>query len=312
MSPGGPRLRIPVDVPSPRIPAFLRGPRLQVANLAVFYAVAYGTVDFPNPPLKVAASVAAAVAAEALLTRARGASWTLPWGAIIGTAAAWLVLDGFGWAPFLALPLLVVLARQLTWDGDQLFNANNLAMSLLLVAGPPLLAAGNRATSLLLEAGQVRVGVTDWGAAPQVLLLIVLFGAISTSRVNRLDVAVLYLGFSSAVYFVVASVMGWGLPTVWLWALNPLQVMLGFFAVTDPAVCPGSGLAKKAAWALLIVLLGVPATLAGFVEAPIFALLAAAPQRRFLFDGVERLQNAVRRWRQQPHPATGLIRGGRR
>lgn len=284
---GHPRLALPRNLPRPSIPAFLRGPRLQVANLAVFFTVAYLTVDFPNPPEKVAASVALAVVLEAAVVRLREGDLGVPWGAIIGTAAAWLVLDGVTWLPFLVLPALVVFARQFVrWRGRNLFNANNLAMSALLVAGV------------------VRVGVNDWGAAPQVVGLIVLFGSISTSRVNRLDLAAMYLGFSALVYFAVATSLGWGLPTVWLWALSPLQVMIGFFAVTDPATSPGSDRWAKAAYALFVVLLGVPATVAGFVEAPIFALLAAAPQRHLVVGGVERVKAAVRE-RRRPSPAGG-------
>jgi hypothetical protein len=262
-----------------------------VANLAVFFAVAYLTVDFPNPPEQVAASVAVAVALEAGVVWFQEGDWGVPWGAIIGTSAAWLVLDGFGWLPYLVLPGFVVLARRFVrWRGSNLWNANNLAMSILLLAGV------------------VRVGVNDWGAAPQVVGLIVLFGAVSTSRVDRLDLAAMYLAFSAGVYLVVATVLGWGLPTVWLWSLSPLQVMIGFFAVTDPATSPGSDRWAKAAYALLVVLLGVPATVAGFVEAPIFALLAAAPQRHLVVGGVERVQGALRAWR-EPAPAD-LPRGG--
>lgn len=247
-----------------------------MANLAVFFLVAYLTVDFPNPPRMVAASVAVGIAADASAHRVRQGEWRVPWGAIIGTSAAWLVLDGFGWLPYLVLPLLVAFARNaVLWDDEFLFNANNLAMSILLVAGV------------------VRVGVNDWGAAPQVLGLIVLFGAISTSRVNRLDLAVVYLLLSAAVYLAVATALGWGLPTVWLWAFSPLNVMIGFFAVTDPATSPGGDRLTKTAYALLVVLLAVPATVAGFKEAPIFALLAAAPQRHLVARGVRRLRAAA-------------------
>lgn len=268
------------------LPRFLRGPRLQVANLLVFYAVVYATIDFPNPPLKVLASVGLGAGLAAVLGRIRWGGWRVPWGVIIGTAASWLVLDGFGWLPYLLMPLVVVGSRHLLRFRDaNLFNANNLGMCLLLVVG------------------LARVGVNDWGAAPQTVLLMVLFGTVATSRVARLDLALMYLGLSVGVYYAVATSLGWGLPTVWLWALSPLQVMIGFFAVTDPATSPASNRLDKLAFALLIVLLSVPATLAGFVEAPIFALLVAAPQRHLVTDGVDRLRALVRDARATPDAA---------
>jgi hypothetical protein len=192
--------------------------------------------------------------------------------------------------PFVLLPLLMVGSKHLLrWRGKHLFNPNNFAASLLLL--------------LYL----VRVGVNDWGAAPQTVFLMLLFGSIATSRVRRLDLAVSYLLLSFGVYWAIAAAQGWGLATVWQFAWSPIQVVIGFFAITDPATSP-EGLAippapagstrlqrlawkarrwprasaDKLLWALLLVLLGVPATLAGRVEAPIFALFLGAPQRHFV------------------------------
>lgn len=272
------------------LPSFLRGPRLQLANLTVFYAVVYATVDFPNPVEKVAAGVALAAGLELAVTRLRWGGWRVPWGAMIGTLGAWLVLDGHGWLPYLLLPAIVVAVRHaIRYRGSHLFNANNVAMVVLLLAGI------------------ARVGVNDWGAAPQTLALMVLFGAIATSRVDRLDLAVLYLAFSFGVFWLIAQVQGWNLPTVWMWALSPLQVMIGFFAVTDPATSPSGSLASKAIFALLIVLVSVPATLAGQVEAPIFALLVVAPQRHLIDRAVEEVSPAIRRLWNRPR---GVGAGG--
>ncbi len=274
-----------------RLPGFLRGPRLQVANLLVFYLVVYTTLDFPNPPERVLASLALVVVLGAAAGKLHWGGWRVPWGGVIGTGAAWLVLDGYGWMPYLLLPVVVVAVRHLVrFRGSHLFNANNVAMVALLMVG------------------FARVGVNDWGAAPQTVALMVLFGVVSTSRVGRLDLAVMYLGLSFLVYLVAATALGWGLATVWLWAFSPLQVMVGFFGVTDPATSPGADRWSKLVWALLVVLLGVPATLAGFVEAPIFALFAAAPQRHLVTDGLDALRDALsRRGVGEPEPAGGEL-----
>lgn len=272
--------------------SLLRGPRLQVANLFVFYVVVYLTLDFPNPVEKVGTSIALAIALDAVAGKLRYGGWRVPWGAIIGTGAAWLVLDGHGWIPYLTLPPIVVAAKRLLrFRGEQLFNANNVAMVALLIVGT------------------VRVGVNDWGAAPQTLALMVLFGTVSSSRVHRLDIALIYLGLSLGVYFGTATMLGWGLPTAWIWALSPLQVMIGFFGVTDPASSPSGRRLEKAVWALLVVLIAVPPTVAGYAEAPIFALFAAAPQRLLVREGLDRLRGALQDAREGP-PKTPEAAGG--
>ncbi len=273
-----------------RLPSFLAGPRLQVANLLTFYIVVYWTIDFPNPVERVAASVALALVLDLVSSRIHYGGWRVPWGSMIAVMGAWLVLDGHGWLPYLGLPVLTVAARHLIrFRASHLFNANNLAMCVLLLVGI------------------ARVGVNDWGAAPQTLGLMVLFGVVATSRVKRLDLALMYLAFSFTTYYAIATSQGWGMATVFMWSLSPVQVMIGFFAVTDPATSPSDSRLKKAIFALLVVLVGVPATLAGRVEAPIFALLVVAPQRHLIDEAVDHFRPALRRLiTRSPDPAEAV------
>lgn len=244
-----------------RLKAFTKGPRLQLINLLTFFVVVNLTLDYPNPIPFVAIAVGTAGALDAVASRWRFGEWRIPWPTLVGALGICLVVDGIAWTTFALLGGLMVAGKHLIrWRGRHLFNPNNLASAILLVAG------------------LVRVGVNDWGAAPQALLLMLLFGTIATLRVDRFDLAVEYIGLSLAAYAFVAFAQGWGPATVVAFALSPLQVMIGFFAITDPATSP-SGRLEKLLFACLLVLLAVPATLAGRPEAPIFALLAAAPQR---------------------------------
>lgn len=244
--------------------AWLKGPKLQFLNLSILFSVILLTIDYPNPPLYIALNVGLGATLDAILSRWRFGGWRMPWPTMVGSLGISLVVDGFGLLPFILLPLLMVASKHLIrWRGKHLFNPNNFAASVLLLLY------------------MVRVGVNDWGAAPQTLALMLLFGTISISRVKRLDLALFYIVFSFAAYGAIALLKGWGPATVFTFAFAPLNVIIGFFAITDPATSPDDRRAK-ALWALLIVLIAVPATLTGRAEAPVFALLAAAPQRHLI------------------------------
>lgn len=244
--------------------ALPQGPKLQFLNLTVLFAVVYLTIDYPNPLPYVVLNVALGAALDAAVSRYRFGAWRMPWPTMVGALGVTLVLDANGWFPFVLLPVLMVGSKHLIrWRGKHLFNPNNFAACALI---------------LLFMA---RVGVNDWGAAPQTLFLLLLFGGIATSRVKRLDLAVAYLLLNYGVYWFIALHLGWGHATVWMLAFSPVQVVIGLYAITDPATSP-EGRREKLLWALLLVLLGVPATLAGRVEAPLFALLLGAPQRHLI------------------------------
>jgi len=253
-----------------------KGPKLQFLNLSILFTVIYLSrylpalgihtfnIDYPNPFYYVIPSIALGAVLDAVASRYRFGEWRVPWPTMVGSLGITLVVDGLGWLPFVLLPIGMVASKHLIrWRGKHLFNPNNFAACILILAF------------------LVRVGVNDWGAAPQTVALMLFFGSIATSRVKRLDLALMYLLLSFGVYGLVALAEGWGLATVWLFAFSPLQVVIGFFAITDPATSP-NGRLEKFLWALLLVLLGVPATLAGFAVAPIFALFLGAPQRHLI------------------------------
>lgn len=260
----GPRPDDAASTPSllARVTGFLpKGPKLQFLNLFIFYVVVNLTLDFPNPVHYVATAVGVAAVLDGLVSRWRFGGWRIPWPSMVAALGASMLIDGFGIVPFLLLPVLMVASKHLIrFRGRHLFNPNNFAVSILILLT------------------FVRIGVNDWGAAPQAVALMLFFGITATTRVDRLDLAVSYLAMSFLAYWAIAAYQGWSLATVWMFALSPVQVMIGFFAITDPATSP-SGRVEKYVWAALIVLLGIPATLAGRVEAPVFALLVAAPQR---------------------------------
>jgi len=105
-----------------------------------------------------------------------------------------------------------------------------------------------------------------------------LFGTIATLRAKRFALAATYLGLSYAVYLGFRLCQPHTSNAAFLWAFSPVNVMVGLLAVTDPATSP-KGFASQAAYAALVALLAVPGTLHGNPEAPVFALLVAAPQR---------------------------------
>ena len=250
--------------PLQAIRAWFVGPKLQFANLLVLFLVVELTLDYPNPLPYVALCVITAALADGLLSRWRYGGWRIPWPSMVGALGITLLVDGFGPLAFVLLGLIMVVSKHaIRWRGKHLFNPNNLAACVLIVAG------------------LVRVGVNDWGAAPQVLALMFLFGTIATTRVGKFDLAIFYLALSFTAYALVSWWQGWSLATAWMFALSPVQVMVGLFAITDPATSP-TGTLEKLLWAGLIVLVGVPATLAGYPEAPLFALLVVAPQRHLV------------------------------
>lgn len=259
------------------------GPKLQFLNLSILFAVVnlpfevrFGDtlllpkIDYPNPIHLVGLMIAVAAGLDAALSRWRFGEWRIPWPSMVATLGISLLLDFRqlpGWRiviPFVLLSLLMVGSKHLIrWRGRHLFNPNNFAATLLILA---VLA---------------RVGVNDWGAAPQTVFLMLLFGTVSTVRVKRFDVAIFYLALSFLVYWIVAQTQGWAMATVWAFAFAPANVVLAFFALTDPATSP-NGRTEKLLWALLIVLVTVPAIIAGRPEAPVLALFLAAPQRHFV------------------------------
>ncbi len=247
-----------------RLAVILAGPRLQFLNLLIFVTVVATTLDFPTPIWWLAVSVGCATVMDGVASRLHYGSWRLPWASMVGALGAGLLLDARGPLVFVLVPALMVASKHLIrWRGSHLFNPNNVAASVLILAGI------------------ARVGVNDWGAAPQATALMLLFGTVATLRARRFDLAVAYLGFSWIAYALATTALGWGLASAWEFALSPLQILIGLFAITDPATSPDR-LPEKLLWAALLVLLAVPATLAGRPEAPVFALLVAAPQRHVI------------------------------
>ncbi len=267
-----------------RMARLVAGPRLQFLNLLVFVTVVTLSLDYPHPWWWLAMGVAAAVAFDAPASRWRYGEWRMPWATMVGALGAGLLLDARGPLVFVAVAAIMVASKHLIrWRGAHLFNPNNVAASVLILAGV------------------ARVGVNDWGGAPQSVALMLLFGTIATVRAKRFDLAVAYLSFSAIAYGVATWAMGWGLASAWTYAFSPLQILIGFFAITDPATSPAR-LPEKLVWAALLVLLAVPATLAGRPEAPIFALLFGAPQRH-LVGFVLRGQWPTQRGGPAPGPA---------
>lgn len=287
-----------------RVRHALRGPRLQVLNLAVFYAVVcFGRVlraegvawqampwewlrqvariDYPNPPTWVALSVLLAAALDAGAQRWRTGRWAVPWGTVVATMGIWLMLNGRDVVPFLLLPLLLVGSKHLVrTKRGHILNANNFAAVVLILAG------------------LVTLGVNDWGTAKAPVALMFLFGTVATVRARRFTLALTYLVASGLVYAAAVAWLGYDW-TTWLpFAFPPVAVMLGWFAVTDPATSPRTWHAQVV-YALLAVLLAVPATLALHMDAVVFALAAAAPQRLWIEPMTARLAAARARRR---HP----------
>ncbi|MHB8633400.1 MAG: hypothetical protein ACYDBQ_05445 [Thermoplasmatota archaeon] len=284
-----------------RLAHAVRGPRLQVVNLAVFYATItlgrnlrllgipaahiplawlrdVARIDYPNPVTLILLSVAFAALLDASAIRARTGRWALPWGTVVATMGIWLMLDGHGWLPFLALPVLLVGSKQLIRTSrGHVWNANNFAACVLILAGSQAILGG-RLESVV---GSVTIGVNSWGANRASVLLMLLFGTVATLRARRFALAISYLAIGALVYAVVAW---WGRydEATWLmWAFKPVTVMIGFFAVTDPATSP-TDRPTQVAYAALAALLAVPATILQHPDATVFALFLASPQRLWL------------------------------
>ncbi len=293
-----------------KIPFLPEGPKLQFLNLTILFLVIYNSeyiglhyfgleswrlpkIDYATPVTHVATTIALAVLLDGTISRYRFGEWRIPWPSMVASLGISLVLNGNGdicaggaavaayscsvvsWGPlsvvsremwpFIILPFLMVGSKHLIrWRGRHLFNPNNFAAAFLLI---------------LFFA---RIGVNDWGAAPQTLVLMIFFGTISTLRVKRFDLAIFYLGLSCVAYkLIVGPLLNWHDVTTLKAFFSPLQVVIAFFAITDPATSP-NGRLEKLLYAALLVLLGIPAMLAGWMEAPVFALFIAAPQRHFI------------------------------
>ncbi|MHB8605461.1 MAG: hypothetical protein ACYDCK_09415 [Thermoplasmatota archaeon] len=270
------RPTLPLSPLGVKVGGFLAGPKLQFFNLLVLFTLVNLVVDYPNALWQVFIVVIIGPVADALISRWRWGEWRVPWPSMVGSLGICLLIDMHGWeAPVLMALLLVGSKHIIRWRGRHLFNPNNFGATFLLLAA------------------LIRVGVNDWGAAPEVVGLMLVFGSVSTYRVRRIDVAVFYLLGALAIYTGIALIhnvqsgiglrlptdgSGWSFATAWQFAWSPVMIVLGFFALTDPATSPDARL-DKLIWCLLIVLIGVPATLANHPEAGVFALFIGAPQR---------------------------------
>lgn len=255
-----------------------QGPKLQLLNLTTFFIVVNLTLDYPNALWHVLLTLGLTGVLDAVASRHRFGGWRIPWPSLVGALGATLVIQGYTVWTYVLLAVIMVGSKHLIrWRGRHLFNPNNLAMAVLLLLG----------SGSLFSAAGARIGVTDWGGALQAFLLMFFFGTVATTRVRRFDLAMFYFALLWTAYGAIALYQNlvhdaaWGIATVFHYAFNPLQVMIGLFAITDPATSP-HGRLEKLLWAFLLVLIGIPATLSGRIEAPVFALLIAAPQRHVI------------------------------
>ncbi len=206
-------------------------------------------------------AIAAAIAAEALMSRLTYRRWPNPASAYItGISVGILTRSPFLWPYALASVISIVSKYVLRLHGRHLWNPSNLGMSVVLFLAP----------------ATVSVLSIQWGNNIWPMVVIWILGSFIVWRVGRLNISATYVLSFVFFSFVRSAITG----RPWLAELapitGPMYQLFIFFMVTDPRTT------VRAKWAqslvvFLVAFVEMLLRLNEVVYAPFYALFLVGP-----------------------------------
>lgn len=194
------------------------------AALTLWTALGQTVYYFNRNPVQLAAAIVTACALDVVLTLVIHRKLLIPLSAYITGLSIGILLESYDWRVFAVASAFGILSKYLVRDGDRhFFNPSNFAIVavLLLSHGTAMVAPGSQ-----------------WGADYRVAVVIIGLGLMMMRRVNRLDLALAWLG-GYVVMGLARMALGQG---GLVFALGPMTgaefALFTFSMMPDPKASP--------------------------------------------------------------------------
>lgn len=219
----------------------LRDPRIMIASALTLWTLLGQTVYYFNRnPVQLAVTIGVACVLDIILAAVFIRQWLVPISAYITGLSIGILLESHDWRVFASAAAWGILSKYLLRDHERhFFNPSNFAivMALLLLHGSASVAPGSQ-----------------WGADYRAAIVIIALGLMMMRRVNRLDLALAWLGGYIVMGLIRMALGQGGL----IFALGPMTgaefALFTFSMMPDPKASPPTH-RGRIAWGLSIALM---------------------------------------------------------
>lgn len=172
-----------------------------------------------------------------------------------------LLKTNYWWVAVLAASVSILSKYILRINGKHIFNPSALGI----------------AVAVLLT-GNAWISPGQWGSGAVILFGVLSLGFIVTTRVQKLDVSIAFLGtFAGLVFIRQIIYLGWPMDHFVQSVSTGSLLLFSFFMITDPKTIPNHRVARIV-WCMVIAALSFYLTAFKFINgAPIFMLVFAQP-----------------------------------
>lgn len=201
------------------------------------------------------ASTITAVVTELLLVRTIKKQWQFPLSALITGLGISLLLSSHVLWPYVTASLLAILLKfVIRYRGSHIFNPNNVALVIMLLAVPQYAVSTPK----------------QWTNGIEVMVLILGLGLLAAYKAKRLDTVIAFI--SGYVAFAIARIAVIGEP--FFYAFGPMLgasfQLFSFFMITDPKTTPSSRKARIL-FAVVIALIDAVLRVLGITNSQFYA-----------------------------------------
>jgi Na+-transporting NADH:ubiquinone oxidoreductase subunit NqrB len=172
-----------------------------------------------------------------------------------------LLKTNYWWVAVFAATVSVLSKYILRINGKHVFNPSALGIVLAIVL-----------------TGNAWISPGQWGSGTVILFGVLTFGFIVTTRVQKLDVSLAFLGtFAGLIYLRQIIYLGWPMDHFIQSVSTGSLLLFSFFMITDPKTIPNHTLARTL-WCMAIAAVAFYLTAFKFMNgAPVFVLVLAQP-----------------------------------
>jgi Na+-transporting NADH:ubiquinone oxidoreductase subunit NqrB len=172
-----------------------------------------------------------------------------------------LLKTNIWWVAVFAAAVSISSKYLLRFNGKHIFNPSALGIVLAIVL-----------------TGNAWISPGQWGSGTVIMFGVLSFGFIVTTRVQKLDVSLAFLGtFAGLIYLRQIIYLGWPMDHFIQSVGTGSLLLFSFFMITDPKTIPGHT-AVRIVWCMAIAAVAFYLTAFKFMNgAPVFVLVLAQP-----------------------------------
>lgn len=172
-----------------------------------------------------------------------------------------LLKTNYVWTAVLAAVVSVLSKYIIRLNGKHIFNPSALGI-----------------TAAVLLTGNAWISPGQWGSGAVILFAVLSMGFIVTTKVQKLDVSLAFLGtFSALLYLRQIIYLGWPMDYFIQSVSTGSLLLFSFFMITDPRTTPDHNMARVIWSAAVAIVAFYLATFRFMNGAPIFVLVMAQP-----------------------------------